>query len=47
MGQKLYVGGLPYATKEQVLKDVFAQHGTVVSASPSAIRRARKTERTL
>ena len=32
MGLKLYVGGLPYATKEQELNDVFAQHGTVVSA---------------
>lgn len=32
MGQKLYVGGLPYATKEQELNDLFAQHGTVVSA---------------
>ena len=32
MGLKLYVGGLPYATKEQELSDVFAQHGTVVSA---------------
>ena len=32
MGLKLYVGGLPYATKEQELNDMFAQHGTVVSA---------------
>jgi RNA recognition motif-containing protein len=32
MGSKLYVGGLPYATKEQELNDLFAQHGTVVSA---------------
>lgn len=32
MGLKLYVGGLPYATKEQELSDLFAQHGTVVSA---------------
>ena len=32
MGVKLYVGGLPYATKEQELNDVFSQHGTVVSA---------------
>ena len=32
MGVKLYVGGLPYATKEQELNDLFAQHGTVVSA---------------
>ena len=32
MGLKLYVGGLPYATKEEELNDLFAQHGTVVSA---------------
>ena len=32
MGLKLYVGGLPYATKEEELSDLFAQHGTVVSA---------------
>jgi len=32
MGLKLYVGGLPYATKEQELSDLFAQHGTVASA---------------
>jgi RNA recognition motif-containing protein len=32
MGVKLYVGGLPYAATEQELSDLFAQHGTVVSA---------------
>ncbi len=32
MGQKLYVGGLPYSTKEEELSDLFAQHGTVASA---------------
>ncbi len=32
MGSKLYVGGLPYATTELQLHDLFAQHGTVESA---------------
>ncbi|GIW55219.1 MAG: RNA-binding protein [Nitrospiraceae bacterium] len=32
MGSKLYVGGLPYATTEPQLQDLFAQHGTVESA---------------
>ncbi len=32
MGSKIYVGGLPYATTEQELSDLFAQHGTVQSA---------------
>ena len=29
---KLYVGGLPYATTEASLEDLFAEHGTVESA---------------
>ncbi len=32
MNEKLYVGGLPYSTTEDQLQDVFAAHGTVVSA---------------
>ncbi len=32
MGSKIYVGGLPYATTEQQLSDLFAAHGTVASA---------------
>jgi len=28
---KLYVGGLPYATTEDELEDLFAEHGTVES----------------
>ena len=28
---KLYVGGLPYATTENKLEDLFAEHGTVES----------------
>ena len=32
MGNKLYVGGLPYTTTDQQLQDLFAQHGTVSSA---------------
>lgn len=29
---KLYVGGLPYATTDQQLEEVFSSHGTVESA---------------
>ena len=29
---KLYVGGLPYATTEEDLEDLFAEHGIVESA---------------
>ncbi len=32
MGNKLYVGGLPYSVTEKQLEEVFAQHGTVQSA---------------
>ncbi len=32
MGNKLYVGGLPYSVTDQQLQDLFAQHGTVSSA---------------
>ncbi len=32
MGQKLYVGGLPYSVTEEQLADLFAAHGTVESA---------------
>lgn len=32
MAKKLYVGGLPYSTNEQALKDAFAQAGAVESA---------------
>ena len=32
MATKLYVGGLPYSTKEDALKELFAQAGSVVSA---------------
>ncbi len=32
MGAKIYVGGLPYATTEQQLSDLFAAHGAVASA---------------
>jgi len=31
MGSKIYVGGLPYATTESQLDDLFAPHGTVES----------------
>jgi RNA recognition motif-containing protein len=33
MAKKLYVGGLPYATTDEELKDYFAAAGNVVSAS--------------
>jgi len=32
MATKLYVGGLPYATTEDALKEYFAQAGSVASA---------------
>ncbi len=31
MGRKLYVGNLPYSTKQQTLQDAFSQCGTVDS----------------
>lgn len=33
MATKLYVGGLPYSTTEDALKDLFAQAGSVTSAT--------------
>lgn len=33
MAQKLYVGNLPYSLRDEALGDMFAQAGTVVSAS--------------
>ena len=33
MAQKLYVGGLPYSTTEDALRDYFAQAGSVQSAT--------------
>jgi cold-inducible RNA-binding protein len=33
MALKLYVGGLPYSTTDEELKDAFAQAGTVTSAT--------------
>jgi cold-inducible RNA-binding protein len=32
MAKKLFVGGLPYATTDEELKNLFAQAGNVVSA---------------
>src|SRR2546430_10641894 len=32
MGQKLYVGGLPYSVTEDQLQELFSAHGTVESA---------------
>jgi RNA recognition motif-containing protein len=33
MASKLYVGGLPFSTTSEELRDQFAQSGTVVSAT--------------
>jgi RNA recognition motif-containing protein len=33
MAKKLYVGGLPYSTTEQGLRDAFSKFGEVTSAS--------------
>jgi cold-inducible RNA-binding protein len=33
MAKKLYVGGLPYSTDDNALRDAFAQCGTVESAT--------------
>jgi RNA recognition motif-containing protein len=33
MSNKLYVGGLPYETTEDALKDLFAEAGTVASVA--------------
>ena len=33
MGQKLYVGNLPYSATDSTLSDLFSQAGTVTSAS--------------
>ncbi|MFZ5390997.1 MAG: RNA recognition motif domain-containing protein [Patescibacteria group bacterium] len=33
MAKKLYVGGLPYSTTDEALRDHFAQAGTVASAT--------------
>jgi RNA recognition motif-containing protein len=32
MGRRIFVGGLPFATDDAQLSDLFAQHGTVESA---------------
>lgn len=33
MASKLYVGGLPYSTTDDELRDIFAAHGNVSSAN--------------
>ncbi|OHB24516.1 MAG: hypothetical protein A2542_00740 [Parcubacteria group bacterium RIFOXYD2_FULL_52_8] len=33
MAKKLYVGGIPYSTTDQTLRDHFSKAGTVVSAT--------------
>jgi len=33
MGNKLYVGGLPYSVNEGKLQEIFSAHGTVESAN--------------
>src|SRR3990167_3240407 len=36
MGNKLYVGGLPYSVTEGQLEEIFSKHGTVQSARGSS-----------
>ena len=33
MAKKLYVGGIPYSSTDETLKDAFSKAGTVVSAT--------------
>ena len=33
MAQKLYVGNLPFSANEDEVRDLFAQHGTVISVN--------------
>lgn len=33
MQKKLFVGGLPYSTQQEEVKDLFAQYGEVISAT--------------
>jgi RNA recognition motif-containing protein len=33
MAKRIYVGGLPYSTTDQVLSDMFAAYGAVASAN--------------
>ncbi len=33
MAKKLYIGGLPYSTRDEELKDTFSKAGTVASAT--------------
>lgn len=33
MNKKLYIGGIPYSTTEQELRELFAESGEVVSAA--------------
>lgn len=33
MNKKLYVGGLPYSVTDEQLREIFAAHGTVESAT--------------
>ncbi len=38
MSKKLYVGNLPFSVTSDDLRDVFAQHGTVTTASVASDR---------
>lgn len=38
MSKKIYVGGLPFATTDEDLMELFSQHGTVTSARVIADR---------
>jgi len=43
VNQKLYVGNLSYATTDQELEELFAQHGTVQSANVVIDRYTRRS----
>jgi len=38
MSSKIYVGGLPYATTDAQLQEIFSAHGAVESARTSPCR---------
>jgi len=44
MGKRLYVGGLPYATTDQELRGLFAEHGAVESAAVVFDRMSRRSK---
>lgn len=43
-GKRLFVGGLPFAMTDQELNELFAKHGTVVSANIIIDRETRRSK---